>query len=49
MTQNLAQNLLITAAQHPERAALCFQVSAITYAELDSLTARVAGKPPTTA
>ncbi|HLJ03170.1 MAG TPA: long-chain fatty acid--CoA ligase [Solirubrobacteraceae bacterium] len=44
MTQNLAQNLLITAAQHPERAALCFQDSAITYAELDSLTARLAGK-----
>jgi long-chain acyl-CoA synthetase len=44
MTQNLAYNLIVTAEQHPERPALRFGDSVLTYAELDSLTARLAGR-----
>src|SRR5579872_1487805 len=44
MTENLAYNLIVTADQHPGRPALRFRDSALTYAELDALTARLAGR-----
>jgi long-chain acyl-CoA synthetase len=43
MTQNLAHNLTTTAQRHPDRPALRVANDAITYAEFDDATARVAG------
>jgi long-chain acyl-CoA synthetase len=41
--QNLARNLTDTATRHPDRPALSLGHSAITYAELEESTARLAG------
>jgi long-chain acyl-CoA synthetase len=43
MNENLAHNLTASAQHHPDSAALLIGDSAITYAELDDATARVAG------
>ncbi len=43
MSESLAYNLLATAARHPQRPALRLGTAAITYAEFDDATARVAG------
>ncbi len=44
MNESLADNLIAAARRHPERPALRLDGTAITYAELDEATARVAGR-----
>ena len=43
MNESLAENLIAAARRHPERPALCLDDTAISYAELDEATARLAG------
>jgi long-chain acyl-CoA synthetase len=43
MNESLADNLITAARRHPDRPALRLDGTAITYAELDEATARVAG------
>jgi len=43
MNESLAENLIAAARRHPERPALRLDDTAITYAELDEATARLAG------
>ncbi|HZW76040.1 MAG TPA: AMP-binding protein, partial [Caldimonas sp.] len=43
MNESLAENLIAAARRHPERPALRLDDTAVTYAELDEATARLAG------
>jgi long-chain acyl-CoA synthetase len=43
MNENLASNLLVAAALHPDRPALRHDSALVTYAQLDDATARLAG------
>jgi long-chain acyl-CoA synthetase len=43
MSENLAYNLIATAARHPDRPAIRLEHRTVSYAELDAASARVAG------